>query len=209
MPIKYVKCSQCETDTQHIKGECQKCGTFQPKKFAKKVAKDITKIAKAIHSTPKATKKPSLQIAFEITQDDVETVVDQFIGATKRLLGKKKLSVEKIFDQLQVDLVSACALQGDEMDEQTNLAHAEIKRQIEVMAGMTKKPAKTKKRKVAKKPKEKFPPSECPNKECQEGESIDYESPIIDGNEVSQKCRCIACDTQWQEVYKYSHRQVI
>jgi hypothetical protein len=45
---------------------------------------------------------------------------------------------------------------------------------------------------------EQFSPP-CPY--CKSAEKLDYDTPMIDGNEASQKCYCGICGSEWSEVY--------
>lgn len=65
-----------------------------------------------------------LLMAWETTVEDVENVLRQ--------MGIDEVSAEEIHDQLDVEAVAKAALDaGVEMDDQTEGAYAEIKRQIE------------------------------------------------------------------------------
>lgn len=63
-------------------------------------------------------------MAFGISEDDVLAVAMQ----AGQILSEARAS--EIFDELDEDLVEDAALYFDEMDEQTNAAHDEIRRQV-------------------------------------------------------------------------------
>ena len=63
-------------------------------------------------------------MAFGISEDDVLAVALQ----AGQILSEARAS--EIFDELDEDLVEDAALYFDEMDEQTNAAHDEIRRQV-------------------------------------------------------------------------------
>lgn len=67
-----------------------------------------------------------MSMAFEITTDDVEIVID-----ANDLQIPAGADVESLFDELDTDVIEHEALRGDSMDEQTELAHAEILKQLE------------------------------------------------------------------------------
>lgn len=70
---------------------------------------------------------------------------------------------------------------------------------------ITKKSKKVELKAINKKPRVKNPPKVCPN--CKTDE-IDYGDISIDGNQASQKCMCIGCDTVWHEVFQFSHIEI-
>ena len=69
-----------------------------------------------------------MNIAFEITIDDVETVIEN-----NDLVIPDGSDAESLFDDLDTDTVEHEALRGDSMDEQIKFAHAEILKQLEVI----------------------------------------------------------------------------
>lgn len=67
----------------------------------------------------------SLQMAFEITVDDVKNVVDS------KKIDLKGKTVEEIHDELDLDEVSAAALDGGvDMDDQTDAAYEKLAEMI-------------------------------------------------------------------------------
>jgi len=69
-----------------------------------------------------------MSMAFEITTDDVEIVIDRH-----NLEIPTGADIETLFDRLDTDAIEHEALRGDSMDEQTDLAHAEILKQLETI----------------------------------------------------------------------------
>jgi len=64
-------------------------------------------------------------IAFEITEEDVTTCVEQLAPQYQA-----RLVLEEAFDLIDMDKVEAAALRGDDMDVQTQYAYEEIKAQL-------------------------------------------------------------------------------
>lgn len=62
--------------------------------------------------------------AFEITQEDVNTVL------SAHNIVKTPKERERIFDDLDCGEIEGAALYGDEMEEQTNYAYQEIENQL-------------------------------------------------------------------------------
>lgn len=71
-----------------------------------------------------------MRIAFEITSDDVSIVMDrtsfQYTIKPKNLV----IDADTLFDELDQSSIEKAALYGNDMDEQTTLAHNEIERQL-------------------------------------------------------------------------------
>ena len=66
-----------------------------------------------------------MSLAWETTREDVHTVLTQRLGLDVDL---ERQEVETAFDLVaeEVDRIEDAALRGDDMDEQTDLAHDEI-----------------------------------------------------------------------------------
>lgn len=65
-----------------------------------------------------------MSMAFEITQEDVENVLQQHgVAFTEQ-------EAQELFDELDHGSVEQAALYGNDMDEQTNYAYVEIWNQL-------------------------------------------------------------------------------
>jgi hypothetical protein len=71
-----------------------------------------------------------MSIAFEIIEEDVSAALVKLDPKAKKFVDMYGLTPAKIFDRLNLDKVEKAALRGDELDEQTNLAHEEIRQQV-------------------------------------------------------------------------------
>lgn len=71
-----------------------------------------------------------MSIAFEITEDDVSAALVKLDPKAKKFVDIYGLTPAKIFDRLNLAKVERAALHGDELDEQTNYAHEEIRQQV-------------------------------------------------------------------------------
>lgn len=76
-----------------------------------------------------------MRMAFEVTVDDVEIVLDR--ESFKKRLTDANLTIstgnddaERIFDELDTSAIEKAALCGDSMDEQTKFAQDEMETQI-------------------------------------------------------------------------------
>ena len=69
-----------------------------------------------------------MSLAFEITSDDVEIVLDRLDPAVRARLPQDPQDI--LDDIVDEDAVESAALHGDGMDEQTNYALDEIQAQL-------------------------------------------------------------------------------
>ena len=69
-----------------------------------------------------------MSLAFEITSDDVSTVLDRLDPAVRARLPQDPQDI--LDDIVDEDAVESAALYGDGMDEQTNYALDEIQAQL-------------------------------------------------------------------------------
>lgn len=67
-----------------------------------------------------------MSCAWEVTDEDVRNVLSQ-IGETD----PTDQEVKSILGSLDMDMIEACALFGDSMEDQTEYAYREMRRQIE------------------------------------------------------------------------------
>ena len=68
-----------------------------------------------------------MKLGFEITQEDVHTVlIDNF----EPLIKSDDKKIEQIFGELDFDSIEKCALYGDDLENQTDYAFQEIRKQI-------------------------------------------------------------------------------
>ena len=65
-----------------------------------------------------------MNYAFEVTVQDIINIYKQR-GTTV-----SPTIAEAVFDDLEMELIEEAALQGEDLDEQTELAYEEIKRQL-------------------------------------------------------------------------------
>lgn len=71
-----------------------------------------------------------MSLAFEITLEDVHTVIEDIEQAMTPFNEDAEVFALGVLDKLDMDSVEKSALYGDDIDEQTSYALAEIKRQI-------------------------------------------------------------------------------
>ena len=71
-----------------------------------------------------------MSVAFEITEDDIEVATKTSEPAVVKYLDMYKLTPSKLMGRLNMAKIEKAALRGDDIDEQTNLAHEEIRRQV-------------------------------------------------------------------------------
>lgn len=71
-----------------------------------------------------------MSVAFEIIEEDVSAALVKLDPKAKKFIEMYGLTPAKIFDRLHLGLIEKAALRGDELDEQTNLAHDEIRQQV-------------------------------------------------------------------------------
>ena len=71
-----------------------------------------------------------MSIAFEIMEEDVSAALVKLDPKVKKFVDMYGLTPGKIFNRLNMAKIEKAALRGDDIDEQTNLAHDEIRRQV-------------------------------------------------------------------------------
>ena len=71
-----------------------------------------------------------MSVAFEITEEDVDVAMAKSEPTVKKFRDMLKLSPSDILSRLNLAKVERAALAGDDMDEQTNYAHEEIREQV-------------------------------------------------------------------------------
>ncbi|MBI6727140.1 hypothetical protein YA0089_26360 [Pseudomonas viridiflava] len=77
-----------------------------------------------------------MSTAFGISVDDIKTVASERLGVE---LSDER--AEDLFDDINGRAVELAALHGDEMDEQTEYAHVEIKEQLIDLGVVSQLPA--------------------------------------------------------------------
>ncbi|MDU8351102.1 hypothetical protein RYA05_04230 [Pseudomonas syringae pv. actinidiae] len=77
-----------------------------------------------------------MSTAFGISVDDIKTVASERLG-----VGLSDERAEDLFDDINGRAVELAALHGDEMDEQTEYAHVEIKEQLIDLGVVSQLPA--------------------------------------------------------------------
>ena len=71
-----------------------------------------------------------MSIAFEVIEEDVSAALVKLDPKAKKFVEMYGLTPGKIFDRLNLGKVERAALRGDDIDEQTNYAHDEIRQQV-------------------------------------------------------------------------------
>ena len=66
-----------------------------------------------------------MSIAWETTTEDVGAVFEDSFG-----IDPSYIKLDKVHDILDHDEIERCALYGDDIDDQLELAHKEIRRQL-------------------------------------------------------------------------------